>query len=287
MRNILTTITLAVLPMIAMGQTCFKDGTTWETLRCGIVSGDKEPVCETETASLNGMVDIDGYQALKMFCSDATSKKSEPYIYIRTDGDKVYFKPAGVDDAPWYLMYDFGLKVGDGCDVYSSWNIGYYPKMDKAYVKCIGIDQDRESGLTAMTMEEYFGDAPDVHKSEGTFVWYKGVSSSLGVLFNYGLGLDGLSTRLMKVANDGEVVYSYVPTSIGNVKTATFKTKVNGLNVTVDDIGSSDKVSLYTVDGKLVKEAVAKEGSVNMTLPGNGVYMLKVGTQAMKIVVGK
>lgn len=47
--------------------------------------------------------------------------KPEPTIerYLRTEGEKVYMRSIRPENPDWYLLYDFGLNVGDEVVVYS------------------------------------------------------------------------------------------------------------------------------------------------------------------------
>lgn len=281
MRNLFTTIVFALLPMLAFAQSYFKDGTTWETTlsEVGPGNGDnaqKESVC---TVTLNGAERVDGYDALRMYQSDDRSPEPKLYAYVRCEGDKVMIKPCGVENAKWYLMYDFGLAVGEGCYVYGAWDFCEDREPCKTYMECVAIEQDAASGLTAMTVRE-------VYKGfdEGTFVWYKGLSSKMGVLYNNGLGLDGIGRMLTKAVCDGKTVYSRQTTGVGAVEHDAFKAVVNGLHVDVTNIAAPCQVALYAADGKLIESSFAGGGSARLLLPAYGVYVLKVGERTLKIV---
>ena len=113
MRNIFALIAFTIMPMLATAQTYFKDGTTWETRLCGTQSADNT-VYNNTYAKLNGTETVDGHQVLKLFYYEEAKPEPQLYAYIRTDGEKVYFKPANAAKDTWYLMYDFGLKVEIG-----------------------------------------------------------------------------------------------------------------------------------------------------------------------------
>ncbi len=280
MRNIFALIAFAIMPMLATAQTYFKDGTTWKTRLCGTQSGYNTVYYNTY-AKLNGTETVDGYQALKLFYYE--EEKPEPilYAYVRTDGDKVYFKPTNAATDTWYLMYDFGLKAGESCDVYSAWNIEDYPKLRVSQIKCLDIQKDENTGFAKMLVQENL-EGFDC----GTFVWYKGLSSDLGLLWNNGCGVDGIGRKLMEVTYNGEVVYSNNTTSVENVSTGGLKTSVRGKNVTVTNISKPERVELFSADGKLVRELVVGKGTANILLPANGIYILRIDGQTTKIVAG-
>ena len=84
---------------------------------------------------------------MKLFYYEETKPEPQLYAYIRTDGDKVYFKPANAAKDTWYLMYDFGLKVGESCEVYSAWNIDNYPNLKESHITCLDVQKDENSGF--------------------------------------------------------------------------------------------------------------------------------------------
>lgn len=280
MRNIFLLIAFTIMPMLATAQTYFKDGTTWKTRLCGTQSADNT-VYNNTYAKLNGTETVDGRQALKLFYYEETKPEPQLYAYIRTDGDKVYFKPANAAKDTWYLMYDFGLKAGESCDVYSAWNIDNYPNLRESHITCLDVQKDENSGFDKMLVQESL-EGIDC----GTFAWYKGLSSDLGLLWNNGCGVDGIGRILMEVSYNGEVIYSNNTTSVENVATGGLKTSVSGKNVTVTNIGKPERMELFSADGKLVKELVVERGAANIILPTNGIYILKIGGQTTKIVAG-
>lgn len=280
MRNIFTLIAFAMMPMLATAQTYFKDGTTWKTRLGSTLSADNTIYYNTY-AKLNGTETVDGYQALKLFYYEEAESEPQLYAYIRTDDDKVYFKPANAAKDTWYLMYDFGLKVGESCEVYSAWNIDNYPNLTESSIKCLDIQKDENSGFAKMLLKEYY-EGFDC----GTFVWYKGLSSELGLLWNNGCGVDGIGRKLMEVSYNGDVIYSDNTTNVENVSTGGLKTSVSGKNVTITNISKPERVELFSADGKLVKELVVGKETANIILPANGIYILKIGGQTTKIVAG-
>ena len=280
MRNIFLLIAFTIMPMLVTAQTYFKDGTTWKTRLCGTQSADNVVYYNTY-AKLNGTETVDGHQALKLFYYEEAKPEPQLYAYIRTDGDKVYFKPANAAKDTWYLMYDFGLKVGESCEVYSAWNIDNYPNLKESHITCLDVQKDENSGFDKMLVQESL-EGIDC----GNFVWYKGLSSDLGLLWNNGCGIDGIGRNLMEVTYNGEVIYSNNTTSVENVATGGLKISVSGKNVAVTNISKQERVELFSADGKLVKELVVERGAANIILPTNGIYILKIGGQTTKIVAG-
>lgn len=112
-----TMLVLAFAPTLMNAQTFFTVGTSWKT---ELWNMEPDPKIYIQIVSLDGTETIDGYTSMKMYSeyeNDATSRKL--VAYIRTNGDKVFFMNPETKTKAWYLMYDFGLKAGEGCYVYS------------------------------------------------------------------------------------------------------------------------------------------------------------------------
>lgn len=117
MKRLVISIAMVVLPMLIFGQECFTNGTEWITK----ITTPGNPQTELiKIEKLDGMVTIDGYDALKMYCEYESIPDSKTLLYyVRTEGDKVFFRLPDDDSGTWYLMYDFGLVAGEGCYLYS------------------------------------------------------------------------------------------------------------------------------------------------------------------------
>lgn len=283
MRYLLTTVALAFMSTYSYAQQYFKDGTKWKTELSGINSDGNGPHITSSNSYvwLDGEETVDGYQAMKMYCSEENKSEKNLYAYIRTEGDKVFFLPAGIDGASWYLMYDFGLKVGDECYVYDASNFDYYPSMHPSYIKCVGIEENAENGITSIIVQKRYEDGERVNE---TFVWYKGLSSELGVIYNNTIDMVGIDTRLTEVTCDGKVVFKNKTTGIEATKVGKVKVTVNGLDVSVANIEKPCQIALFSFDGRLLNRIVAKTNTANLTLPGYGIYILQVGGHIQKVV---
>lgn len=116
MKRLVISIAMVVLPMLIFGQECFTNGTEWKMM---IRSIEYQPKTSFEISKLDGMVNINGYDAFKMYSEYENKPDSKTLLYyVRTENDKVFFKLPDDDSEEWYLMYDFGLAVGEGCYIY-------------------------------------------------------------------------------------------------------------------------------------------------------------------------
>lgn len=276
-----TLLALVLFPVLGSGQTSFKDGTVWKS----VVLGTQDPSAEwkSDIVVLDGSETIGGMQVLRMFRSDELNSTTRSLIaYIRTDGDKVFFSVPKSDASDWFLMYDFGLKPGDGCYVYSLSDGAQASEPYRTYIKCVGIDgSDQDEGPHTMSLEEF--DSETCNQSLGTGTWIKGVSSTLGVTRNNRFNADGSGSKLLEVSNGNEVIYSSSTTGIASGGLPSLEIKVNGTDVQICNIPEGERLSIYTTDGNEVGSCTATVGSTRISLPGSGVYIIKVGGKVMKL----
>ena len=261
-------------------QTFFKEGTSWKTERW---NSEFDPKIHIQIVSLDGTETIDGYASMKMYSeyeNDATSRKL--VAYIRTDGDKVFFMNPETKSKAWYLMYDFGLKAGEGCYVYSCEFTNAEGEPLRSYVMYTGTNTT-ESGLTAMEVKEYWDETCDEYL--GSEKWLKGLASTRGVLLNSLFGLDGIGSSLLECSNNNTLLYSRNSTQVTDIEGAELKVTVNGLSVEVSGIKSPCSLTVYSPDGALLQSKMAEAGNTKLTLPKKGIYLLKVGDKERKIAL--
>lgn len=281
MKRLVISIAMVVLPMLIFGQECFTNGTEWKMM---IRSIEYQPKTSFEISKLDGMVNINGYDAFKMYSEYENKPDSKTLLYyVRTENDKVFFKLPDDDSEEWYLMYDFGLAVGEGCYIYNPTFTINDKELYKTYLKCISITKDETSGNTIMGMEEYKDDTFELLRGEGE--WIKGISSTLGINYNTGFGMTGGEFRLIEVKNGDRVFYSDNTTSISKVSNAPLRYRVDGLNINLSGTEVSDKIQVYYTSGALLGNFTAKGNSINIRVPNSGVYVLKLKNTTISIHV--
>ena len=281
MKRLVISIAMAVLPMLIFGQECFTNGTEWKMM---IKSIEPQPKTSIEISKLDGMVNIDGYEAFKMYSEYENKPDSKTLLYyVRKENDKVFFKLPDDDSEEWYLMYDFGLAVGEGCYIYNPTFTISFKKLYKTYLKCISITKDETSDNTIMGMEEYKDDTFELLRGEGE--WIKGISSTLGINYNTGFGMTGGEFRLIEVKNGDRVFYSDNTTSISKVSNAPLRYRVDGLNINLSGTEVSDNIQVYYTNGALLGNFTAKGNSINIRVPNSGVYVLKLKNTTISIHV--
>ena len=281
MKRLVISIAMVVLPMLIFEQECFTNGTEWKMM---IRSIEYQPKTSFEISKLDGMVNINGYDAFKMYSEYENKPDSKTLLYyVRTENDKVFFKLPDDDSEEWYLMYDFGLAVGEGCYIYNPTFTISFKKLYKTYLKCISITKDETSDNTIMGMEEYKDDTFELLRGEGE--WIKGISSTLGINYNTGFGRTGGEFRLIEVKNGDRVFYSDNTTSISKVSNAPLRYRVDGLNINLSGTEVSDKIQVYYTNGALLGNFTANGNSINISVPNSGVYVLKLKNTTISIHV--
>ena len=282
MKRLVISIAMAVLPMLIFGQECFTNGTEWKMM---IRSIEYQPKTSFEISKLDGMVNINGYDAFKMYCEYENKPDSKTLLYyVRTEGDKVFFKLPDDDSEEWYLMYDFGLAVGEGCYIYNPTFTISFKKLYKTYLKCISITKDETSDNTIMRMEEYKDDTFELLRGEGK--WIKGISSTLGINYNTGFGMTGGVFRLIEVKNGNHVFYSYDTSSISQVShTTPLRYRVDGHNINLSGTEVRDNIQVYYTSGALLGNFTANGNSINISVPNSGMYILKIKNTTISIHV--
>lgn len=281
MKRLVISIAMAVLPMLIFGQECFTNGTEWKMM---IKSIEPQPKTSIEISKLDGMVNIDGYEAFKMYSEYENKPDSKTLLYyVRKENDKVFFKLPDDDSEEWYLMYDFGLAVGEGCYIYNPTFTISFKKLYKTYLKCISITKDETSDNTIMGMEEYKDDTFELLRGEGE--WIKGISSTLGINYNTGFGRTGGEFRLIEVKNGDRVFYSDNTTSISKVSNAPLRYRVDGLNINLSGTEVSDNIQVYYTNGALLGNFTANGNSIDISVPNSGMYILKIKNTTISIHV--
>lgn len=215
----------------------FKQGSVWTELRKSIY----EPDTVVYTYTIDGECNIKGRSCMQLWQEVTKSGdmlSSKLYTYLFTEGDKVYFVPTNNTDT-CYLMYDFGLEVGETVDAVD-FVLYLQHGIDYSYGwKNIAINNVNSCGNVFKRLEIVPEDyAPDNLCDSG--YWIKGIGNSLSVAAGVGyIGAVGVGSITNIVTVDGEVVFrsdAMEPCSIEEVKT-------------------DDSAGCYTLDGMKVNSA--------------------------------
>ena len=267
---------LLLFPVFVDAQVHFDDGASWKTL----MLGSSSPQGEMGIAKnqLDGDTLVGDFTARKLY--EVSGNVRSLLATIRTEKEKVYFK---LPDRPdWYLMYDFGLTPGTGCDVYSILDAHRVPY--KSYVKCVALTEndDQYNGWDTMTLEEY--ETADCECKLGTGTWIQGLASTLGVLQNSMFAPQGGTSELLEASLDGEVLYTHRTTGITEISASPCNVRMEGYDVYVKPTSPQTAVCLYSAEGVLLEVRKTSEEEVHLVLPGQGMYILKCGLFVQKLI---
>ena len=208
-------------------------------------------------------------------------------LNIKVEGEKVYFRL--VDDTcvvpsaeqeGWYLMYDFGIEVGETCEVYNANAMRFHndPAKCKATLKYVEFAQFEEIGsFLYMIMEEL------PYNERG--IWLKGVGANAGVLYNCHFGYDGRGSKLVGLIYDGKEIFYNPSTAVKNVTDSSdFQVIVNGLTLIISASELCQPCYVYALDGKLLS-VIDLSVSNTFTAPAPGCYIIKIGDLTKKILL--
>lgn len=282
MKKILLLMTM-IVPFIANSQTCFKDGMKWHI--CGYTFESGPNVKAYDIYVTAEKTDVDG--VLMLYKSYDDSPEREFVGYVKTEEDRVLFNGVSSASADWYLLYDFGLKPGEGCYVYS---LAFLDEQSvpryKTYVECVALNEKSADydGWDTLTMQEY-DETVDPPDSSIKFAWIKGLGSQMGILHNGIYGTGGPGTKLTDVFWNGEQIFKRVTTGVSEIKdSGSADIRIDGRNLYV----SAEKemnCAIYTANGLHIGTYVLGSTVSRIELPDRGVYILKIGNESRKIVI--
>lgn len=280
-------VLMSVVPMF--GQNIFTDGAVWKVKRAyaGGVPEEKttqdieyrlseiESEAETAVFNLNQNQTIDGEESV-VVCR------------IKEDDNRVYFQQGPSDE--WKLLYDFNLELdGEVCvcmPTFDIWNPG--EGRECVYVRCVGDGIIETNGMEwpILYIDEYSD--PDYKRFMGSGIWIKGIGSINGLIencrFNY---IMGMGSRLAEVIYNDEVIYSY-PYTLANIDAIRIKDlsiSCNGSTISISEGPINAEVSVFNIDGGKVAQAKSSEDGCCISVGSPGVYIVKVGDMARKVLV--
>lgn len=266
---------MVLFPFLGFGQ-WFQAGTTWiqENYPCM----PSEPV--TQSSCWLGANEENPDQPLVYYSSVGDS----PLAKIKTEGEKVYFSLIGNDKDEWNLLYDFGLKAGEECTVYSVPIYNNPMRAYKYYCEEV-VESNPEFGgwptLKLCSMSLTDGEIDYFFPG----FWIKGLGSVSGLLENYLIGMDGIGAKLLEVSRDGEIIYKDTPASVDtNFELNGIDVKVEGRQIIVTSDNSSS-VEVFATDGKKIAETELNGKQASLIIASPGVYVVKVGKQSSKVLI--
>lgn len=134
-----------------------------------------------------------------------------------------------------------------------------------------------------MTLEEYNDDSCTELIGHGA--WIKGLSSLICVLYNNRFNVDGCSSQLLEVLENGNVLFSNSLSGISSMSdSSTPEIKNHGFEIlvtTYHDIWGS----LYNASGLHLGNYLFAEGTTSIKVANSGIYILKIDGTSRKILI--
>lgn len=248
----------------------FRPGTVWTTR-----NSTPDPNIESSWVYYTILDEImfEGEKVLPLVESidtDRFGNETEPGLvrYLRVDGDKVYWRSIQPDYPNWYLLYDFGLQVGEKTTVYSlnstidHENEGHW--IEKAVpmpLECIRYDYYlNDNPLQGPLMRLKIPDVPFSNEEYYQGDWIIGMgprSGSASLLYPGSFGMEGVCSTILCVESPkGNVVYGSPVAGIKTVSDSSMPEVKAGVfnmqGIRVADSTDNLPAGLYIVDGKKV-----------------------------------
>ena len=250
---------LTVLTLVATcvsAENYFRPGTVWTILSTGYTAGSSLPSDRIVYKEILDEITINNEKVLPLIgYSDERDLEKNHEIYIKTDGDKVYWKPVQPEDSEWYLMYDFGLQPDEEVVIYEYHNKDIVACKLKCLERDFYLNDDPLMG-PMMRMQTLTYKDMDFSEDDNQGNWIIGIGSEEYILHPGMFGWVGGGESVICVESPkGNVVFGNPEASINSItsdsKLSTADEGVFNLNgIRITDSIDSLPVGIYVVDGK-------------------------------------
>lgn len=267
------------IPLLAMGENFFQEGTTWHVRCTGTHHPD--PVYTDIEFRAEGDTTINGSTALKISSTIiGNGAPATPSIYVKSENGRILFWDNNTRD--WYLMYDFNLKKGDGCTIYSIPLNDHIKSPEPTYVKCTHTDLNQYyDNIPQIALQEYTDSSCSTYIGDGE--WLVGIGSTKGVIENNRFEiLDGGTSYLTHVSSFDNIVCRYAPSGVKTPDQQTVQICINGKTLHIPEC-SDNRISVFTPEGILLKDTDISCGGCQISLPSSGIYIISNGSYRIKI----
>lgn len=280
MRTLKLTILAISLAFSFMGmaQNYFVDGTIWNFEVWGTHEPIPHPATEQVYLSKSPTLEF-----LEMYHKwDASSDDAHFVAYVKTEDNNVYFKLNSDESSDWFLFYNFNLKEGEGCYVYSPDYLNADGTPYRSFIKCTRLSETPKG--TEMLLQQYDDETCQDIPYDG--VWLKGIGSLSGVLDNNKYGMMGRGSKLVKVVSGDEIIYSTSQSAgiSSNPSPPLIDIGIDGHNLFL----SSDYITnvfLYTQNGICINKLVLDSTPIAIKELNPGVYILSAEGVSKKIII--
>lgn len=275
----LTSIVLLTIPLLAMGENLFQEGSIWHVRYTGTHRPD--PVYTDTEFRAEGDTTINGSEALKISSAIiGNGAPATPAVYVKSENGRILFWDKNTRD--WYLMYDFNLKEGDGCTVYSIPLNDNIKSPEPTYVKCIQTGPNPYYGnIPQIALHEFTDSSLSNYIGEGE--WLVGIGSTKGVIENNRFEiLDGRTSHLTHASYYDNIICQYAPSGIIFLNDQSIQVSVNGKTLQFPQSGSNT-ISVFSSAGILLDNIDISSGECRISLPDKGIYIISDGPHNIKL----
>lgn len=259
----------------------FCEGTTWTVEYIGTHNPDGYG--NYVEYKIQGDTIIGNTQSYKLYSIPSSNNSTIiPITFLRSSEDKVWFWHENSSD--WYLLYDFSLKIGEGCYVYTIPTSDEKTIPSKTFVVCSSIETSSSYGnKEQLIIHEYNDDSCEYFIGEGK--WMIGIGSTKGIIENNNFEeMDGFTSRLIKVSSFGEEICAYNPSNTEHVTEPEFTITINNKKIKIP-FQPSEHISIYSTNGTLVKKIKPHISESKISLQTGGSYVIVAGDYKFKIMI--
>lgn len=293
---LLAVLTAVLLPSAAFGEDYFQPGMKWvnEIYSPFLLPGARETteiLCEAEDPIYENVYLM---QSKERMAFDPEFNVDLPFegeqeidgisLHVRRDGDRIYFRLPDDPADKWYLMYDFGLKVGEHCIIGSPSGVQQYGDAYLRQVVCISRhrDEGKHYGLSYMKM----GILNDSGSLESSYEWdwIVDIGSEFGITHNIHPG-EGGGYQLIEASLDDVILYS-IPASVSGLEESALHIGVREGELHINALEAGYPVEVYDISG--VRMAIFNPDQlstgISYSLPGKGVYIVRCGSESRRLI---
>lgn len=267
-------LTCICMPMFA-SENYFRPGTAW-VMECWTFPNNEKWLVDE---FIENEIIVDGQQVLPLYFSKHGDKDSKTLLYyVRSEGDKVYWRYIEHDYPEWHLMYDFSLADGETSIITRlSSNPG---SVSNVSVKCLRTEYDPTYKSDIMEMEQIENHIPGIE----TGVWIKGIGSLTGPTINI-FGLDGATSRVIEVKSNDTTVFQAPTSSVKENGVTEANVEINGSEIILSGVKEGECVNIYDLNGKLIKSSTINSSVSRVPVEFSGVILVSIGAKTFKLLV--
>lgn len=287
MRKLLL-ISALLISISAYAQNYFREGLRRVVVTLPMSLDGSAPKETTTIETLENTTIIDGYEASEYWTECQETGFRNMWGYIRTDGDKVYYKVPEQSEE-WYLVYDFSLQENEGCHIYDMGLVPFLSTNSHAnflmYVKCIESHKNGDNEIMVVTAYN------DMLQTEPTTTyytgdWIRGIGYAGSLVCNANYSKEGISFgTLMEASYKGKVIYKAPEAAVSVNEDIAPEVRATSGGIQITGLAGGERIQIYAFDSSAVKTVTSSAPEMNLSMPHPGMYIATVGGKSHKIVI--